>query len=84
MLKILSNFPVKQLLVILALTAPYPTLYAKVSEELMQEVKVRLQETAGGKFPPISLTTDTSLGRDNAWMSYPSPVIHVTGGMLDT
>ena len=73
----------KQLLIILALTAPYPTLYAKVSEELMQDVKVQLQETAGIKFPPISLTTDTSMGQENAWMAYPSPVIHVTVGMLD-
>lgn len=73
----------KQLLVLICLWGPLPHAYARVSEQLMQDVKVQLQRTAGLRLPPISLTTDTSLGKDNAWMSYPSPVIHVTVGMLN-
>lgn len=81
MSKILSNFPIKKvLLVVLALIAPYPTLYAAVSESTMQDVKQRITQASGIHVPPIRLEQNAEI---NAYADSVNSQITVFTGLLD-
>ena len=68
------------LLVVLALTAPYPTLYAAVSEGTMQDVKVRVTQAAGIRIGPISLVNSSEI---NAHADSDNQRITIYTGMLN-